>query len=450
MVAITCVMVWESVSANAEGPGPEKSRSSGDSEVAPRFEPHHVDALRKLWAGNLEEKSPESPTNRVADNSRAVRLGHALFYEERLSGNGEVSCASCHQPEHAFSGPTKLATQGIGEAPRTTPTLINVGFQQWYFWDGRADSVWSQALGPIEAPAEMGGSRLELAHVIYRDDELRRAYESIEAFDPLPDLSDTDRFPEEGRPVDNPTTEAEKAHAEAWNSMTEADQRRINRVTSNVLKTIAAFELQLTSLETPFDRFVEGLIEDDPEKIRAIGPEAREGAKLFVGRARCTNCHNDPMFSSKAGKFHNLGLEKPEWVDQADLGRWEGLPKWKDDTFNSAGPFSDDPEADVTVLLEVLERRERHKGAMKVPPLRHVAQTGPYMHAGHFETLREVVEFYDDLDQEPAVGHRSKEAVKLDLTEEEIDALVAFLETLGDENAIADKWKRPPESPLPK
>src|SRR5262249_10473588 len=140
---------------------------------------------------------PVDPSNSVADDEGAARLGQRLFFDRRLS-SGEVSCSTCHDPGHGFSD-RKPVSEGVGQGRRHTPSLWNVAYNRWYFWDGRRDSLWSQALTPMESESEMGGTRLQVAHLVAADPELRGAYESV--FGPLPDVSDLARFPAAGRPV---------------------------------------------------------------------------------------------------------------------------------------------------------------------------------------------------------------------------------------------------------
>ena len=150
-----------------------------------------------LAMGELGDPPPD-PTNAVADDPRAARLGQFLFFEQRLSGTGTIACATCHEPGRSWTDGREVA-EGLGTLTRHTPSLWNVAYNRWFFWDGRADSLWSQALSPLEHPDEHGGSRLQYAHLVHGDPELRAAYERV--FGPLPELEDTERFPPEGRPV---------------------------------------------------------------------------------------------------------------------------------------------------------------------------------------------------------------------------------------------------------
>ena len=109
---------------------------------------------------------PESdPTNRYSDDPAAAHLGQFLFFDPRLSVSGDFSCASCHQPEHGFADPVALS-ETLGTTQRHTQSLLNVAYQDFFYWDGRKDSLWSQALSPIENADEMGGSRLAVAQLV--------------------------------------------------------------------------------------------------------------------------------------------------------------------------------------------------------------------------------------------------------------------------------------------
>ncbi len=130
----------------------------------PSFDPDELERLRSLWIGSLPEL-PADPSNRVADDPAAAALGEAIFFDERFSANGQVSCATCHEPERAFTDGLARG-RGIGETPRSTMTVLGTAYSSWLFWDGRKDSQWAQALGPLENAAEHGGNRGMYAQVV--------------------------------------------------------------------------------------------------------------------------------------------------------------------------------------------------------------------------------------------------------------------------------------------
>jgi len=401
------------------------------------FSPAERETIRTL--SPLPEV-PRDPTNAVSGDPKAAQVGRFLFYETRLSDDGEVSCASCHRPNHGFSVPTRLG-RGIDETPRHPPSLLNAAYQKWYDWDGKADSLWAQALRPLENPDEHGFSRTRAARLVASDPELRAGYEAV--FGSLPALESADRFPPEARPVRG---DPESSAHRAWEGMTDEDRRTVNRVASNLTKAMAAYQERLVAGASPFDRYVEGLESGDREKLEALSPSAKRGLKLFVGEAECVNCHNGPALSD--GAFHNLGLESRPWLPAADEGRWEGVPSVKANAFNATGPFSDAPESEDADWIAYLKRTSEDHGQFKTPTLRNVALTAPYMHGGHFSTLEEVVEFYSILDEQPEVGHREEMLEPLGLSEREIDDLVAFLRSLTGRELPA-RLRRPPASPVP-
>ncbi|NUN14244.1 MAG: c-type cytochrome [Myxococcales bacterium] len=385
---------------------------------------------------------PSDPTNAVADHPGAAALGQFLFFDTRLSQNGEVACATCHTPEHGFADELPLS-KAVGTTKRHTPTVLNTAYNRWFFWDGRADSQWAQALKPLEDPGEHGFSRLEFVHLISADPQLRQAYEGI--FGPLPDFSDTTRFPSKGGPIGKDLNYPPLA---AWVGMAPADQTLVNEVFSNLGKTIAAYERKLVTGPSAFDVFVEGLETNDPDKVATLSESAQRGALLFVGKALCTRCHSGPELTDR--EFHNVGLGPRDWMaDPKDGGRAGGAGQVIADVFNGKGNYSDapaDPTNDKLTYLTLAGAEQI--GQFKTPSLRNVALTPPYMHSGHFETLAEVVRFYSELDENPLVGHREEVLEPLHLTDDEIADLVAFLESLTGElpdSALLTK----PDSPLP-
>lgn len=390
------------------------------------------DELKKILQHSPLTTPPPESTDAITGSTTAqAHLGKRLFFDKRLSGNGKISCATCHNPQTAWSD-GKVVSEGIGVTTRHTPTILNTAYNRWYFWDGRSDSLASQALNPLESPDEHGGSRLQYAHLIYNDPELKRDYESV--FGPLPDLRDKRRFPEEGRPVPSDPTDP---HHAAWTSMTKVDQYAVNRLFYNLGKAIAAFEQRIISRDSPFDIFVEGLKEHDAEKLRALSVEAQRGLKLFIGKANCSLCHSGPSFTD--GEFHNIRL--PRRSDEGpDPGRYSGINLLLSEPLNEMG--LDDGGRSIKRLG--LKPAQSHDwGRFKTPTLRNVAQSAPYMHNGRFATLAEVVRFYSTLEgAEPAGHHEEAILIPLNLTEAEIADLITFLESLTGKVSGFDTAKK--------
>src|SRR5688572_14320157 len=200
-----------------------------------------LDELQSMSIAELEPL-PSDPTNRVADDPGAADLGKRLFFDTRLSSNGRVACSTCHQPDRDFQDGTALAN-GVGTTARRTMPIAGMARSPFLFWDGRKDSLWAQALGPLESPVEHGGTRAQYAHVIA--DGYGREYEQL--FGALPDLF---RVPRSAGPV--PDREA----ALAWNALSSGQRDDVTRVFVNIGKAIAAYERRIQFGASRFDKYV--------------------------------------------------------------------------------------------------------------------------------------------------------------------------------------------------
>ncbi|CAM2067252.1 Cytochrome c domain-containing protein [Sulfidibacter corallicola] len=391
---------------------------------------------KRLLLQHRRAPLPKDPTNRYADSPAAARLGQFLFFDTRFSKNGEIGCVTCHQPALGFADGKSLG-EGLATVDRHAPSLWNVAHQRWFFWDGRTDSLWAQALQPFENEREMGTNRMRILHRIAEDPLLKQAYTDL--FGPLPNLADTSRFPRDARPVDGDRNHPE---AVAWAGIGPEDRDKVNRAFSNVGKAIAAYERQLVSDPTPFDQFLEGLESGDPQKMAALDTKAQQGAKLFVGKANCRLCHLGPNFTDL--EFHNNGVPPLAGGFLSDQGRYQGVAAVKRDPFNAAGPYSDDPAGDKAAALRYLTRQSDQWGQFKTPGLRNVAKHPPFMSQGQFATLDEVIRFYSTLKDRVSNGHHEDVLlVPLHLTDAEIEALVAFLESLTAPNPPHHLTRKP-------
>jgi len=368
--------------------------------------PVRFDAMEtaKIFAHSPLGAPPPDLTNAHADDPAAAQLGRFLFFDKRLSSNGEIACATCHVPERAFADGLPLS-RGLGTAKRHAPTLLNVAFQRWFFWDGRADSPWAQVQGPIESPLEMGGDRQRLAKLVREDPELRAAFTGV--FGPLPGAADG--------------------------------------ILAQAGKAIEAYERRLVSADSAFDRFADALRKGDPAAQAAYPEAAKRGLALFVGKANCRLCHAGPLFSD--GEFHNIGVPTLDRTPPRDEGRLAGVDEVRRDPFNAAGAFSDDPEGERAVELGRLSKTSDLWGEFRTPTLRNVARTAPYMHQGQFATLRDVLRYYSTLEGTVPAGHHGEQVIRpLHLADGEIDDLIAFLETL-DGAEVPAELRSPPASP---
>lgn len=376
---------------------------------------------------------PPSPGNAFADRSAAALLGRFLFFEDRLSRNGQISCATCHQSTRHWTDGKALSV-GLDRVSRNAPTLWNVAYNRWQFWDGRKDSLWSQALAPIEHPHEMGGNRLRIFRLVAADGDLRRAYSDV--FGDIPVL-DSNPLPMDARPV---FEDFKHPHHVAWMSLTERDRDLVNGLFANLGKAIEAYERVIISDHSPFDRFVAGVREYDREAMESISAEALRGLCLFIGRGQCVLCHSGPNFSDR--EFHNIGLDRGALP--LDVGRFKAIDTVRGDVFNGLGRFSDEPSMSANEPVVYLAQKPNNLGEFKTPTLRDVFGTAPYMHDGRFADLREVIRFYSRLDQTPAIGHREETLKPLDLTEDEISDLIAFLGTLTGVPLDEEVLRKPP------
>lgn len=315
-------------------------------------------SLEDQGVGGLKTGLPEV---RDGFSPQQIDLGRYLFFDPLLSGDGSLSCASCHDPDLGFSDGRGRSVGVTGEeVPRSAPSLWNVAFLKSFFWDARASTLEEQMEGPLYAEGEMGNTRKKLLNGLNANSGYRHLFASAFGQDP--------------------------------GYMISLDQ---------VYHAIAAFEASLMSLNSRYDQYAHGYHE-------ALTAKEIEGLNIFRSFvARCSECHTPPLFTNQ--QVAVLGTPEPD-----------GMPR----DVGAAATF-DDPEL---------------RGAFKVPSLRNIAMTAPYMHSGRFETLREAVKFYTG-----GRGHAVPRGEWLnihwhiwepDLKDSELDRLVDFLGTLNDESFL--------------
>ena len=279
-------------------------------------------------------------------NPLVATLGKMLYFDPRLSGAQNMSCASCHNPSFGWEVPVGGAV-GAQNAPlgRHAPTILNMAWVSPYFWDGRAATLEEQAAGPITADVEMNAP---LSDVVERLAAIEAYAEGFAR-----------AFPGEG--------------------LTE----------KTILTAIATYERTVVSGWSPFDRWVEG---DET----AISEQAKRGFQLFVGKAHCADCHTG--WNMTDNRFHDIGM------DTDDVGR-----------------AALDPDNALA------------KHAFKTPGLRNIAYRSPYTHNGSVYDLEEIIRHYMTGGiQRPSLSPLMR---PLQLSENEVDDLLAFLETLTAEEA---------------
>lgn len=297
------------------------------------------------------------PKHRDGFTPAQIDLGRYLFFDPALSKDNSISCASCHQPEKGFSDDLDRSIGITGEkVGRSAPTLWNVAFLDKFFWDGRADTLEEQAVGPLFDAKEMGNS----------PEHLLATLNAIPAYLEMFKVA----FPQNG-----------------------------TITIANISESLAAFQSSLISLNSRYDQYAHGYHE-------ALNENEIKGLNIFRSFvARCAECHQPPLFTNN--QIAVIGTPDPTGMP-FDIGA--------EKTFNN----------------------KKNRGGFKVPTLRNIAKTAPYMHSGGLKDLREATEFYNK-----GRGHAVPEGEDLlihwhiwepELQDKEIDLIVEFLQTLTDES----------------
>jgi cytochrome c peroxidase len=355
---------------------------------APLFPAREIRAI--LAHGPWPSPWQPDPSNRVSGQAPAIAFGQQLFHEPRLSRPGSIACATCHQPTRAFTDGLPRA-QGLAPTDRNTLGLADVRSQRWFGWDGAGDNLWAQSLRPLLDAREMGSDFAHVALVVRGDADLRARYQATFGEAPPPD-----------------------------------DER----VAVNVAKALAAFQETLVTQRTPFDDFRDAVARGDHAAAARYPAPARRGLALFIGKGRCNVCHLGPNFSN--GEFHDIGRPFFAGPGRVDPGRHEGVRRVQSSRYNLLGPFSDDPARRTATATRHAAQEHRNFGEFRVPSLRNVARTAPYMHDGSLATLRDVVRHYSELDEDRLHADGEQILRPLRLTDSESDDLVAFLESLTE------------------
>jgi cytochrome c peroxidase len=333
--------------------------------------PPGVDPI--AWASIYIPAGNELTADRIA-------LGRKLYFDTRLSKDGTLACATCHDVSRGFTD-HRSVSEGIGDhlGKRSAPTTMNAALMQSQFWDGRAPSLEEQAKLPILNPIEMGHPDAASAMAAVNTDP---AYVGLfqKAYGRTPNYEDLGR-------------------------------------------AIASFERTLIFLDAPFDRFAGG-------DSKAISAAAQRGLDLFNGKARCVSCHminsSNPLGTDNL--FHNIGVSARTQNFEALAGKALGALNENSD---SAALDKLAIETDMSELGRFLVTKKRGDvGAFKTEQLRNVGLTAPYMHDGSLKTLWDVMDHYNKGGETNAYLDGGIEP--LSLSESEINDVVAFLFTLTD------------------
>jgi cytochrome c peroxidase len=329
-------------------------------------------AAAPAFAGKLE---PVKAVPVPADNPQTaekIELGKQLFFDRRLSGDGTMSCSTCHDPEKGYSDDLAISlSYPTTRNWRNSPTLINVGFQKFLFHDGRAHTLEEQALFPMMSAFEMN------QNLDFIEEEIRSVPEYVEAF----------------RKVFGGEITRER-----------------------IAMALAAFQRTLVSVNSPLDRFLAG-------DTKALSHEARKGYDVFMGKGKCAECHDGVNLADN--KFYALNVPENEEQEKdprvAATRRFVAKVSHYDDYLN----LREDPGR------YLVTKDKKDWKAFRTPTLREIARTGPYMHNGIFATLDEVIEFFDR-----GGGKGNTALKPLKLLDEEKKALKVFLsEGLAGEEA---------------
>ncbi len=339
--------------------------------------------------------SPD-PSNRVSGSTHAVDLGERLFFDEKLSVKENVSCGTCHVAEYNWTDGVKR-NQGQAMVDRNTPTLMNMRHHRWFALDGAADSLWAQSMRPIVDPRELASNATHVAQYVRKDADLSCRYEKTFGVSPAKQDDET--------------------------------------VLVGVGKVMAAFQETLVTEFTPFDQFRDALARGDKAAAALYPRDAKRGLQIFVGKGNCSTCHTGPMFTN--GEFHDVGVS--HFIDgdskKVDGGRHDGIKKLMASKFNLLGPYNDDTTRATAIKTTHVKPEHRNFGEFKVPSLRNVGYTGPYMHSGEMLTLDQVVRHYSDLNVDRLHADGESLLKPLKLTQRESADLVAFLQSLNMDRA---------------
>lgn len=387
------------------------------------WSPSEIAIIQSLSLRLLSSPPPLPSSNSVAENIEAKQLGSLLFFDKGLSGNKEVACATCHRPELNFTDGKKVS-KGIAPLQRNSPTLIGVGHQTWFYSDGRRDSLWAQAITPFESMDEMGNTRTGVVKYVLDHIDYKEIYESIFGATPFT----SQQLPDQAGPY------GDKLAKKTWRYLSPNLKHQINQTFANIGRTLAAYERDILPAAGKLELFAEKLtllpsselVQSD--SLLRLNPDEKMGLKLFIDnqKTQCLNCHNGPLLTN--GDFHNIGTAKLSGKNM-DLGRMIGLQAVFADEFNCFGRYSG-VRQNACKALQFVNRKDSHSaslGAFKVPTLRGIAKTAPYGHDGKFTSLKALMEHYRNPPDKTKHNH---ELLPLELSDEEIDHLVAFLNTL--------------------
>ncbi len=315
----------------------------------------HIESIKSV---PVPADNPQTPEK--------IELGRKLFFDRRLSGDGTMSCVTCHDPGTGYTDGLAISlSYPTTKNWRNSPSLINVAYNTSLFWDGRAHSLEQQALFPMMSAFEMN------QNLDYLEEELKGVPEYVEAFNQV--------FGGE-----------------------------INR--ERIAQALASFQRTIISNNAPVDRSLDG-------NENALTPEQKKGYEIFTGKGKCAECHSGANFTDN--KFYNLGVpENPALVNDPRVAATMRFTA-KVSGYEEYRSLTEDPGR------YLVTKDKKDWKAFKTPGLRELALTAPYMHNGVFATMDEVIEFFNKGGGDDK--NKSRLLAPLGLTDEERQSLKAFL-----------------------
>ncbi len=319
-------------------------------------------------------------------------LGYLLYFDPKLSGDGSISCADCHDPKMGwgFSDPISRGYPGTVHW-RNSQTVVNTGYLNKIFWEGGTTSLEAQAPAAAEGAVAGNGSRDMM------ESRLRFSPEYVKRF--------------------------KEVYGSEWPLIEDA------------YGAIAAYERYLSQPNAPFDKYMKG-------DKNAISAKAVKGMELFKGKANCAECHNGPMFTDE--KFYDIGVPDPPEFEENGIQqvtfRYQHYAK------GSVEEVYRTHKSDPGIYFK--QKRQEDKGKFRTAPLRYSKYTAPYMHNGTMFTLEEAIDFYDKGGGVDRWGNKTKILKPLNLTKDEKDALKEFMLTLSGEEIRMPVPKVPDYAPM--
>lgn len=391
-------------------------------------------------------KAPDGEaSNQYVNNSAAATLGQKFFWDPQFSGdivvqgnrgasyapqttNGsarQISCATCHAPSFGWADNTSIPNNvslGANFTNRNSPTVLNTSFNTYSTWTGGTDSVWAVMRPGVEGATTQNFSRVGVAAIlcantVYDADNLAGEYANVFG------LGDCTGVPGIGTIAGQSDNWGRNDFA----GLAVAVQDRINLLFANFGKAIGAYEHKLVSKNSAFDQWAEG-------NENAMSASQKRGLKLFIGKGNCVRCHSGPNFAD--GSFHNLGVPQIGGpLGTLDEGRYTGvadlLSASVNGTFNTAGIYNGTPSVN---RVSGLSQNSTDIGKFKTPTLRSVNRTPPYFHNGTFNSLWDVVNFYNFAGNAGNFpGTKDPILTTRRMTNEEMEDLVNFLKALEGE-----------------